>query len=64
MNKSEEYLDSLLNNVSPERIAKAEQKRQKRVVDFGAEFESELNDTAIDDFIRDFERCDRRRGFC
>ena len=46
MNKSEEYLDSLLNNVSPERIAKAEQKRQKRVVDFGAEFESELNDTA------------------
>ena len=55
MNKSEEYLDSLLNNVSPERIAKAEQKRQKRVVDFGAEFESELNDTAIDDFIRDFE---------
>lgn len=55
MNKTEEYLDSLLNNVSPERKAEADRKRRRTSADFVKEFESDLDETDIDDVIREFE---------
>ncbi len=56
MSKTEDYLDSLLNNVSPERKAEAEQRKRGRISsDFIDEFEKELNDADMEDFIRDFE---------
>lgn len=55
MNKTEEYLDSLLNNVSPKKVAEEERKRQRRALNFGEDFEKELDETDITDFIRDFE---------
>ena len=45
MSKTEEYLDSLLNNVSPERKAEAERKRRRTSIDFIKDFEDELNDS-------------------
>lgn len=56
MNKTEEYLDSLLNNVSPERKAEADRKRQRTSEDFAKEFESDLDDDNIDDVILEFEK--------
>ena len=41
MNKTEEYLDSLLNNVSPKRVAEEEKKRKRRAINFGDDFEKE-----------------------
>ena len=55
MNKTEEYLDSLLNNVSPKKVAEEERKRQRRALNFGEDFEKELDETDITDFIQDFE---------
>ncbi len=56
MNKTEEYLDSLLNNISPEKKAEEEQKKRKRAnANFSAEFEKEVNDADMEKFIRDFE---------
>ena len=55
MNKTEEYLDSLLNNVSPKRVAEEEKKRKRRAINFGDDFEKELDETDITDFIQDFE---------
>ena len=56
MNKTEEYLDSLLDNISPEKKAEKEQNRRKRrSSDFLRDFEQELKDTDMDDFLRDFE---------
>ncbi len=56
MNKTEEYLDSLLNNVSPERKAEADRKRQRTSEDFAKEFENDLDDDNIDDVILEFEK--------
>lgn len=56
MNKTEEYLDSLLNNISPEKKAEEEQKKRKRAnANFSAQFEKEVNDADMEQFIRDFE---------
>lgn len=56
MNKTEEYLDSLLNNISPEKKAEEEQKKRKRAnANFSAQFEKEVNDADMEKFIRDFE---------
>lgn len=56
MNKTEEYLDSLLNNISPEKKAEEEQKKRKKAnANFGEQFEKEVNDADMEKFIRDFE---------
>jgi len=55
VNKTEEYLDSLLNNVSPERKAEADRKKRRTSADFVKEFENDLDDTDIDDVILEFE---------
>lgn len=55
MSKTEEYLDSLLNNVSPERKAEADRKKRRTSADFIKEFENELDDTDIDDVIKEFD---------
>lgn len=55
MSRTEDYLDSLLNNVSPERKAEADRKRRRNRADFIDDFERELNDADISDFARDFE---------
>lgn len=49
MNRTEEYLDSLLNNVSPERMAETEKKRRRRSKDFVQDFERELNEMDLDE---------------
>lgn len=55
MSKAEEYLDSLLNNVSPARKAEKAQERRNREINFGDDFDNEIDDADLDDFIRDFE---------
>ena len=56
MNKTEEYLDSLLNNISPEKKAEEEQKKRKKAnANFGEQFGKEVNDADMEKFIRDFE---------
>ena len=57
MSKTEDYLDSLLNSISPERKAEQERKeeRGRRSTEFLEDFEKELNDADMEDFIRDFE---------
>lgn len=56
MNRTEEYLDSLLNNVSPERKAEAERKRRRTSEDFIRDFENELRDDEdLDDVFSDFD---------
>lgn len=49
MNKTEAYLDSLLNNVSPERKAESDRKRRRTSEDFIKDFESELGAEDLDD---------------
>lgn len=55
MNKTEEYLDALLNNVSPERKAERERSRRRTSEDFIKDFESELGEGDLDDVFSDFE---------
>ena len=55
MNKTEAYLDSLLNNVSPERKAEAERKRRRTSEDFIRDFENELGDGDLDDVFSEFD---------
>lgn len=55
MSKTEEYLDSLLNNVSPERKAEADRKKRRTSADFMQEFENELDDADLEDIVNDFE---------
>lgn len=55
MNKTEQYLDSLLNNVSPERKADTERKRRRTSEDFIKDFESELGEEDLDDVFSDFD---------
>lgn len=55
MSKTEEYLDSLLNNISPERKTDADRKKRKTSADFMREFENELDDAELDDIVNDFE---------
>ena len=55
MNKTEEYLDSLLNNVSPERKAEAERKRRRTSEDFIRDFENELGAGDLDEVFSEFE---------
>lgn len=55
MSKSEDYLDSLLNNVSSGKKSEEQKKRENTEFDFSEEFEKELNDVDMDNFIRDFE---------
>lgn len=56
MNKTEEYLDSLLNNVSPERKAESERKKRRTSADFIEDFERELNDLDLDEVSSEFEQ--------
>jgi len=55
VNKTEEYLDALLNNVSPERKAERERSRRRTSEDFIKDFESELGEGDLDDVFSDFE---------
>ena len=55
MSRTEEYLDSLLNTVSPERKAETDKKRRRTSADFIRDFEEELDDTDIEDVISEFE---------
>ena len=55
MSRTEDYLDSLLNNVTPERKAESKRKRRKRTADFEEDFEQELSGVGKDGFISDFE---------
>ena len=55
MSKTEEYLDSLLNNVSPEKKAEADKKKRRTSADFMRDFESELEDADVDDVFSDLE---------
>ena len=52
MNKSEDYLDSLLNNVTPERKGGSKRRRRKRKADFEEDFENELSGAGMDDFMQ------------
>lgn len=54
MNKSEDYLDSLLNNVAPERKSDAKRRKKRKSTDFVREFENELDNSDMD-FSQDFE---------
>lgn len=55
MSKTEDYLDSLLNNVTPERKAESKRKRRKRKTNFEEDFENELNGVGTDSFAQEFE---------
>ena len=55
MNKSEDYLDSLLNNVTPERKGGSKRRRRKRKADFEEDFENELSGAGMDDFMQAIE---------
>ncbi len=55
MSRTEEYLDSLLNTVSPERKAETDKKRRRTSADFIRDFEEELDDTDMEDVISEFE---------
>lgn len=55
MSRTEDYLDSLLNNVSPEQRVKAEERELESGADYIEDFEKDLNDPEMEDFIRDFE---------
>ena len=56
MNKTEEYLDALLNNVSPERKAERERSRRRTSEDFIKDFESELGEGDLDDVFSEIGR--------
>jgi len=55
VNKSEDYLDSLLNNVTPERKGGSKRRRRKRKADFEEDFENELSGAGMDDFMQAIE---------
>ena len=63
MSKTEDYLDSLLNNVTPERKAESKRKRRKRKTNFEEDFENELSGVNPDDFMQDFETDMNDSGF-
>ncbi|MCI8635056.1 MAG: hypothetical protein HFJ05_05595 [Eubacterium sp.] len=55
MSKTEDYLDSLLNNVTPERKAESKRKKRRKKTNFEEDFENELNGVGADDFAQDFQ---------
>ena len=59
-NKTEDYLDSLLSNISPEHKRQVQEKKSS---DYMADFEKELEHMDMEEFVQDFEReIDREEG--
>ncbi len=59
-NKTEDYLDSLLSNISPEHKRQVQEKKSS---DYKADFEKELEHMDMEEFVQDFEReIDREEG--
>lgn len=52
-NKTEDYLDSLLSNISPEHKRQVQEKKSS---DYMADFEKELEHMDMEEFVQDFER--------